>query len=311
MTKTCSTCGKTKSIKEFGYRNEKRTDGTPYMYYRPRCKVCRNKRETELRATPESQARRQKQRKEYYYKNIEKIKAKRRTPEYKEKNREYQREYKKRHGIISRPRMTVHQRLEKEAKEGYASCSKCRERLPLENFRYWNSKRYQCRVRNNYCTACENTRFKVLRQTDKYKNRMNEYQKIYRHGRNYRNYRKKYRSDPSVRMRESISVQVRTHIKNVTNGINKKSGKLFDHLEYTPEELVGHLEILFKEGMSWNNYGEWHVDHICPQAALPYDSMEHPNFQKCWALENLQPLWASENASKNSYYNGKKHFYKD
>ena len=46
-------------------------------------------------------------------------------------------------------------------------------------------------------------------------------------------------------------------------------------------------------------YG-WHIDHIIPQSKLLYDSMDHPNFQKCWALENLQPLWAKDNISKSN-----------
>ena len=310
MNKTCNVCGQTKPLSKFGMRNEKRADGTPYIYYRPNCKVCRNKRENELRSTTESREKRSKKRKEYYYKNIEKIKAYRQAPENKERQRKYQQEYRKRHGKKdSTPRMTVLERLEKEAKEGRACCSKCKEFISLENFRYWNSKKYQCRVRSYYCTSCENQRFKVVRQGDKYKNRMSEYQKIYRHGSKYRDYRKQYRSDPLVRFRESISAQVRAHIKAVTRN-EKKSGKLFDHLPYTPEELVKHVEFLFEQGMSWENYGEWQLDHICPQAALPYDSLAHPNFQKCWDLQNLQPLWASDNARKNSYYGGKKHFYK-
>ena len=39
---------------------------------------------------------------------------------------------------------------------------------------------------------------------------------------------------------------------------------------------------------------------IYPQSKLPYDSMTHPNFLKCWALENLQPLEAKENISKGN-----------
>jgi len=42
------------------------------------------------------------------------------------------------------------------------------------------------------------------------------------------------------------------------------------------------------------------VDHIYPQSLLPYDSYDDPNFQKCWALENLQPLEAIENLKKSN-----------
>jgi len=52
--------------------------------------------------------------------------------------------------------------------------------------------------------------------------------------------------------------------------------------------------------MNWDNHGKWHLDHIYPQSLLPYDSMKHPNFQKCWALDNLHPLEATENISKGN-----------
>jgi 5-methylcytosine-specific restriction endonuclease McrA len=53
--------------------------------------------------------------------------------------------------------------------------------------------------------------------------------------------------------------------------------------------------------MTWDNYGSyWHVDHIYPHSKLPYDSMDHPNFLKAWALNNLQPLEAIENMKKSN-----------
>lgn len=302
MSKVCNVCGETKSLTEFGMRNERRSDGTPYIYYRPRCKICRNKRAKELRATPESRAKRSKRGKEYRRRTAEKERARRSTPEYKER----QRAYRKKRGI--KPRQTVQERQQKEAQEGHAKCSKCKERLPLGNFRYYNTKRFDFKIRSCGCLTCEKTRFKAIRKTDKYKKRMKEYARVYHQTEKHKNYRTKYRSDPLVRFRNSISAQVRQHIKAVAME-RKKNGKLFDHLPYTPEQLVNHIESLWEGGMSWQNYGEWHIDHVCPQAALPYDSLEHPNFQKCWALENLQPLWASDNACKSSYYNGKKHFY--
>ena len=72
-------------------------------------------------------------------------------------------------------------------------------------------------------------------------------------------------------------------------------------LPYTPEQLREHLEAQFDEHMTWENYGDyWHIDHIYPQSLLPYDSLEHENFIKCWSLDNLQPLEAIENMRKSN-----------
>ena len=51
--------------------------------------------------------------------------------------------------------------------------------------------------------------------------------------------------------------------------------------------------------MCWDNYGKWHIDHIIPKSVYNYTKPEHTDFKRCWALKNLQPLWASDNLSKN------------
>jgi hypothetical protein len=58
-----------------------------------------------------------------------------------------------------------------------------------------------------------------------------------------------------------------------------------------------YLEAQFAEGMSWENYGEWHIDHIRPCASF---DLEDPVQQReCFHYTNLQPLWAKDNLSKS------------
>ena len=68
---------------------------------------------------------------------------------------------------------------------------------------------------------------------------------------------------------------------------------------YTVTDLKNHLEKLFCDGMSWKNMGKWHIDHIMPISFFHYKKPEDSEFQYCWSLRNLQPLWASENCSKH------------
>ena len=79
----------------------------------------------------------------------------------------------------------------------------------------------------------------------------------------------------------------------------KKLSKTIDMLGYSAEDLKNHIESLFKEGMCWDNYGEWHIDHIKPVSL--FDELENVNVVN--SLDNLQPLWASENLSKGNKYN--------
>lgn len=84
--------------------------------------------------------------------------------------------------------------------------------------------------------------------------------------------------------------------------INKNQKSTFDVLDYTVDELKTHLESQFKTGMTWDNYGKWEIDHKKPDSLFKYTSIYDDEFKQCWALNNLQPLWKAENASKGNKY---------
>lgn len=72
------------------------------------------------------------------------------------------------------------------------------------------------------------------------------------------------------------------------------------------EELLGcdiesfklHLESLFQPGMSFENYGKWHIDHIMPCAIFDLTNREHQ--KRCFHFSNLRPLWAEDNLRKSA-----------
>lgn len=119
--------------------------------------------------------------------------------------------------------------------------------------------------------------------------------------------RARRRKDPSYKLRCAMSSSIYRSLKNF--GSSKKGESCFNYLPYSLNDLKCHLERLFKEGMTWENYGTWHIDHIKPQSAFMFTSMSDNQFQVCWSLVNLCPLWAQENISKSSVYQGRKHFY--
>jgi len=82
---------------------------------------------------------------------------------------------------------------------------------------------------------------------------------------------------------------------------NNKNGRYWEKsVNYNLQDLKNHIEKLFKPGMSWENYGEWHIDHIIPISLWKFESYQDREFKQCWALANLQPLWAEENLIKNN-----------
>jgi len=103
--------------------------------------------------------------------------------------------------------------------------------------------------------------------------------------------------------------KIKHNIKTLLNqklkrrGLTKDGNRTFELLGYKPEELICHLESKFQHGMSWGNYGEWHIDHINPDSWFNYMSTNDVEFKSSWALSNLQPLWARDNLSKGNRYN--------
>lgn len=100
------------------------------------------------------------------------------------------------------------------------------------------------------------------------------------------------------RLHDSIRVSIRESL--IKKGGRSGAHHWPRHLGYGPQELKKHLESLFLTGMSWGNYGEWHIDHIIPRSYFRFDSLESPGLKACWALSNLRPLWAIDNVRKGS-----------
>lgn len=100
--------------------------------------------------------------------------------------------------------------------------------------------------------------------------------------------------DPAHRLHSNVSRLIRTSLSG------KKDGRSWeDILGYTREDLAAHLERQFTKGMSWENMGEWHVDHIVPRCSFDFTGPTDPEFLACWALTNLRPLWSTENLMKS------------
>lgn len=110
---------------------------------------------------------------------------------------------------------------------------------------------------------------------------------------------KRRKEDPAFRIRCNLSSRVRSALK--AEG-TRKSEKTKELTGCSIEELKAHLESKFVEGMTWENYGEWHLDHIRPCASFNLVDVEEQ--RKCFHWTNLQPLWALDNLRKSSRWEG-------
>jgi hypothetical protein len=109
------------------------------------------------------------------------------------------------------------------------------------------------------------------------------------------------RYDNDIGLQISMNLRSRL-VKAVLNGRGIKSAKTMALIGCTAAELMAHLEAQFKPGMTWENHGEWHIDHIKPCAS--FDLVDPEQQKACFHYTNLQPLWKNENLQKGAKYGG-------
>lgn len=126
---------------------------------------------------------------------------------------------------------------------------------------------------------------KLKAKRKKYKKRKNELEKS--------RYHKKYKKDIIFTLRLCIRRRFSSAIRN-----NLKTGSAIKSLGCDIDFLKKHLESKFKPGMSWENYGQWHIDHIKPLSS--FNLLDKKELLKACNYKNLQPLWAQENLKKGS-----------
>ena len=184
------------------------------------------------------------------------------------------------------------------------NCSKCKDWKPLERYNKSSSRWDGLKVT---CMDC------YTEYREKNKERMTEYNKKYwvetkeeqteKHrewkdkNRDHINeyFKNKRKTDPNYQISDNLRSRLRKALKDQNV---KKTQRTLDYIDCSIDFLKGWLESKFKEGMTWENYGEWHIDHIKPCSKFNLSNEEEQ--KKCFNYKNLQPLWASENTSKGA-----------
>lgn len=195
------------------------------------------------------------------------------------------------------------------------TCNKCKiEKVADKSNFYWRKDNNEFR---NECIQCHKNKRDEYRE--KNRDKINKQKKIYskknkEYIRNWQNNWEKNKRivDKSFALRKIVSVSIKYALKRQKTS---KKGSCKKYLPYTIEQLKLHLEFQFEPWMNWSNHAmynsktwddndsstwTWNIDHVIPQSDLPYDSMEHENFKKCWALENLRPYSAKQNVIDGS-----------
>lgn len=189
----------------------------------------------------------------------------------------------------------------------YITCKKC-----INKKYYWDQYKKLSQKRKNNCLELRK-KAKEYRQTDRakelitaankrnYKKNKVKYRTDHTKWKKqnpdwYRNYTKdRHKNDPEFKLRERLRSRINFVLKKCKG---QKSASTIELLGCSIEYAREHLENQFIEGMTWDNHGEWHIDHIIPCAA--FDLTKEEEQRRCFHYTNLQPLWAEDNLKKGA-----------
>jgi len=176
------------------------------------------------------------------------------------------------------------------------------EKIHLRQKKYREANREKIRARTKkWCKEnpdlrkrwCEANREKIRAHTKKWRKENPDYE------------RSRRRNDPTFRLHRNL----RSGLWQSLTGKRTKSHTL-EYVGMDKPELWEYLESKFTDGMTRENYGKWHVDHIRPLCSFDFDqfkegSEEYENMiHEAWRYTNLQPLWAKDNLSKSGKWEG-------
>lgn len=158
-----------------------------------------------------------------------------------------------------------------------------------EDYKKW-AKLNKVKIKNNTKKYAKNNREKLNEESRNY--RKDNPDKIYERTKFWRE-----NNPEKVKETQRLYYQKIKHIRawravlhnTLTRLGREKEGHTIDLLGYSAMELKEYITKLFTDGMTWDNYGEWHIDHIKPVSSFANDTP----INEVNALPNLQPLWAT------------------
>jgi len=125
-------------------------------------------------------------------------------------------------------------------------------------------------------------------------NRLLNIEKYKSYARNYVKNRKI--NDMSYRLRAVLCSRMHSAI---TRG--SKSGSTLELTGCTIKFFKNFIAHKFTDGMTWENYGKWELDHIIP--CVKFNLCDPIQQKQCFHYTNYQPLWKTINRKKGSKLN--------
>jgi hypothetical protein len=173
--------------------------------------------------------------------------------------------------------------------ENVKACKSCKLQKPLDSFRNRkkskDGKQYSCKdcQRPEIQKWCNSNRLKKAEYQQNWQKQVKNTSGV-----SYNTNRRK--EDPLFRLANILRVRLNKAIKR-NSGISAVRD-----LGCSIADFKSYIETKFQPNMTWDNYGEWHIDHDIPLCR--FDLSDPQQLKLACHYTNLQPLWATDNLRK-------------
>lgn len=274
--KVCDKCNKSQSLVYF----DKNTTG-----YRATCKKCRYERTKELREERKTFN----QNKLSFKKNKKCVECDKTKPVS-----EFNRLSTNKDGLCSyckvcykKKRITINAPKQNEIVLQIKKCNTCLIEKPIADFKQTQKSN------DGYFHKCKSC-WKPT-EWNKEKQKASEKKYVQNNPEKMKAKWKRAACNINRRIRDSLNGRITDALK--AQRLNK-SNKTFEYVGCSKDDLKRWFEYLFIDDMNWDNYGNWHIDHVIPCSS--FDLSSDDELKRCFNWKNLRPCWSSENLEKSS-----------
>ena len=322
--KICKKCSVEKELTEFG-KNKRRKGGLELI-----CKNCHNIyraiyyknnkekiKEKSKKYRENNKEKIKEYKKEYRLNNKEEIKK--RKQRWISKNEDKIKEYKKKYRLNNKEKtkewIENNKEKIKEYKKEYRLNNKEKIKEKIKEYRLNNKDKIKEHKKEYYAKNKDSIRDK---EKIRYKNnneKIKAYQKEYyaknkekvnkrnkewalnnrdkTNANSLRYFHEVIKKDPLLKLKSLL--RCRTYKAFKVSRWDKNSSNI-EMLGCSYEIAKKHIERQFEKGMTWDNQGEWHIDHEYPLSSA---NTEEELIKLCH-YRNLKPLWAKDNLEKGA-----------
>lgn len=178
-------------------------------------------------------------------------------------------------------------------------CSKCNI---VKSSNQFNIDKYKLDGLHSYCNECRSNlnKNRYTKNTEKIKHKTKVYYELNKDNEEYKQKRRNYQKH-----KETIDIffKLKRRLRNrlyyaLKNKNWKKNTTFSKYIGCDREILIKHIESQFTENMTWDNYGEWHIDHVMPLDS----SLDQSDLYKLSHYTNLSPIWSEDNYKKSNMF---------